>query len=301
MRPTPVGVAAAYVVVALCWSGSWTFGKLGVAQVPPIEMSALRFAIGGAVLLAIAIATRASFGRDLRLVVVSAAFGILGYNALVFVGLTLAPASDGALIVPTINPVITAVFATALGERLTANRVAGLALAVVGAVLIIAAASGLTFTGERVVGDLLMLGGAACWSVYATLGAITTRRGSPLGITAIASLAGAAMLFPLGFLEHGYTDVPSWPASAWLDVGYLALFGTTISFVLFYWAVQRFGAGTASMVSYLVPIFALVQAVIILGERPQPLEILGGAVILAGVRIATTNFVPRSPLEEASP
>jgi drug/metabolite transporter (DMT)-like permease len=301
VRPTPVGVAAAYVVVALCWSGSWTFGKLGVAQVPPIEMSALRFAIGGAVLLAIAITTRASFGRDLRLVVVSAAFGILGYNALVFVGLTLAPASDGALIVPTINPVITAVFATALGERLTANRVAGLALAVVGAILIIAAASGLTFTGERVVGDLLMLGGAACWSVYATLGAITTRRGSPLGITAIASLAGAAMLFPLGFLEHGYADVLSWPASAWLDVGYLALFGTTISFVLFYWAVQRFGAGTASMVSYLVPIFALVQAVVILGERPQPLEILGGAVILAGVRIATTNFVPRSPLEEASP
>src|SRR5205814_123741 len=112
---------AAYVTVALCWSGSWTAGKLGVASIPPFELSTIRFAI------------------------------------------------------------------------------------------VIAAATGPTFTGGRLAGDLLLLGGAACWSVYAILGAINTRHGSPLGVTAIACLAGAAMLFPLGFLEHGYADVPTWP------------------------------------------------------------------------------------------
>jgi len=301
VRATPLGVVLVYVIVALCWSGSWTFGKLSVAAIPPIEMSAVRFAIAGVLLLAIALVARVPFGRNLPLVIASAAFGILGYNALVFVGLTLAPASDGALIVPTINPVITVVIAMMFGERVVPSRIAGLAIATIGAITVIAAASGLTFTGERVVGDLLMLGGAACWSVYATLGAITTRQGSPLGVTAIASVAGAAMLFPLGFLERGYADVPSWPASAWLDIGYLALFGTTISFVLFFWAVQRFGAGTASMVSYLVPIFALIQAVLILGERPEPLEIVGGAIIIAGMRVATLRFVPHTPIDEATP
>ena len=146
-----------------------------------------------------------------------------------------------------------------------------------------------------------MLGGAACWSVYAILGAINTRHGSPLGVTAIACLAGAAMLFPLGFLEHGYADVPTWPLGAWLDIAYLVVFATTIGFVLFYWAVRRFGAGLASMVSYLVPIFALVQAVVILGEHPALLEIVGGAIILVGVRVATLRFRPEAPLEEAAP
>jgi drug/metabolite transporter (DMT)-like permease len=290
------------VTVALCWSGSWTFGKLGVAQVPPIELSTIRFGIAGLLMLGIARATGAPLGlARWPLLLVAGFFGIFAYNALVFFALTIAPASDGALIVPTINPVFTVLLATFIGERLTANKLAGLAIATVGAILVIAAATGLTFTGQRLLADLLYLGGAAVWSAYATLGAITTRHGSPLGVTAVASLAGAAMLAPLGLLEKGYADVPSWPLSAWLDVGYLAIFATIVGFVLFYWAVQRFGAGMASMVSYLVPVFALVQAVTILGEAPAPLEIVGGAVILVGVRVATLRFRPESPLEEAEP
>jgi drug/metabolite transporter (DMT)-like permease len=291
-----------YVTVALCWSGSWTAGKLGVAQVPPFELSTIRFALAGVLMLVIARITGASLGLSkLPLVAAAGAFGIFGYNALVFFGLTITPASDGALIVPTINPVLTVLFASFIGERLTANKLIGLAIATVGAVVVIAAATGLTFTGERLLGDLLMLGGAACWSVYAIFGTVTTRHGSPLGVTAVACLAGAAMLFPLGFLEHGYADVPSWPLGAWLDIAYLVVFATTVGFVLFYWAVRRFGAGLASMASYLVPIFALIQAVAILGERPAALEVVGGGIILVGVRVATRRFRPETALEEAAP
>ena len=253
-------------------------------------------------MLVIARITGASLGLSkLPLIILAAAFGIFGYNALVFVALTMTPASDAALIVPTINPVLTVLFASFLGERLTANKLLGLAIATVGATLVIAAATGLSLTGERLVGDLLLLGGAACWSAYAILGSITTRHGSPLGVTAVACLAGAAMLFPLGFFEHGYADVPSWPLGAWLDIAYLVVFATIIGFVLFYWAVRRFGAGLASMVSYLVPIFALIQAVTILGEKPQPLAIVGGAIILVGVRVATWHFKADTPFEETAP
>src|SRR5207237_432902 len=129
---------------------------------------------------------------------------IFVYNVFVFIALTLAPASDGALIVPTLNPVFIAVLAAFIGERITTSKIAGLALATVGAALLIAATTGLAFTGDRVVADLLYLGCAATWAIYATLGAVTTRSGSPIGVTAVASLMGAAMLFPLGFLEHGY-------------------------------------------------------------------------------------------------
>ena len=300
--PAPLLTLLVYVTVALCWSGSWITGKLGVALVPPLELSAVRFAIAGALMLLLARATGAPLGRSkLPLIVLAGAFGIFGYNALVFVGLTLAPASDGALIVPTLNPVMVVLFATLVGERITRNKVLGLGLATVGAAVVIAGAqSGLAFSQQRLIGDLLMLGGAASWGVYATLGTITLRHGSPLGVTAVACLAGAAMLFPLGFLEQGYRDVPSWPASAWWDIGYLAVFATTIGFVLFYWAVQRFGAGLASMVSYLVPVFTLIGAAIFLAERPTPLQLAGGAVILAGVRVATWRARASAILEDAA-
>lgn len=253
-------------------------------------------------MLAIARAMRAPLGLERwPLLLLAGFFGIFVYNALVFFALTISPASDGALIVPTINPVLTVVLASLIGERITPNKIAGLALATIGAVVVIAAATGLTFTGERLLADLMYLGGAAAWSLYATIGAITTRRGSPLGVTGVACLAGAAMLFPLGFLEHGYADVPGWSLGAWLDIAYLVVFATTVGFVLFYWAVRRFGAGMASMVSYLVPLFALVQAVLILGEDPAPLEIVGAAIILAGVRVATLRAAPRSVLEETEP
>ena len=301
-RNSRVLTVAAFVTVALCWSGSWTFGKLGVAAVPPIELSTIRFALAGLLMLGIARVAKAPLGLERwPLLIVAGFFGIFAYNGLVFFALTIAPASDGALIVPTINPVLAVLFAVFIGEKITANKIAGLALATIGAIVVIAAATGLTFTGQRLLADLMYLGGAAVWSIYATIGAVTTRHGSPLGVTAVACLAGAAMLFPLGFFEKGYADVPSWPLSAWLDIAYLVIFATTIGFVLFYWAVRRFGAGTASMVSYLVPIVALVQAVLILGEQPAPLEIVGGAIILVGVRVATLHSAPRSAMEETEP
>ena len=300
--PAPLLTVLVYVTVALCWSGSWTAGKLGVGSVPPLELSTIRFAIAGLLMLGIARATGSSLGLvRWKLLLVAAFFGIFAYNALVFIGLTLGPASDGALIVPTLNPVLTVFIATFLGERLTRNKVAGIAFATVGAAIVVAGAqSGAAFSSQRLMSDLLMLGGAACWSVYATLGAITTRSGSPLGVTAVACLMGAAMLFPFGFLEQGYRDVPTWPVSAWLDIGYLVVFATIIGFVLFYWAVRRFGAGLASMVSYLVPVFALVQAVLLLNERVTLLEVGGGGVILVGVRLATWRTVVVTPLEDAA-
>ena len=300
--PAPLLTILVYVTVALCWSGSWTTGKLGVAAVPPLELSAIRFAAAGLIMLAIARATGQSLGlARWKLLIVAAFFGIFAYNALVFVGLTLGPASDGAIIVPTLNPVLTVFIATFLGERLTRNKVAGIGCATIGAVVVlIGAQGGAAFSAQRLISDLLMLGGALCWSVYATLGAITTKAGSPLGVTAVACLIGAAMLFPFGFLEHGYRDLPSWPASAWLDVAYLVIFATIVGFVLFYWAVRRFGAGLASMVSYLVPVFALIQAVLLLGEHVTPLEVTGGAIILIGVRLATLRHQLDTPLEDAA-
>jgi drug/metabolite transporter (DMT)-like permease len=236
--------------------------------------------------------TRADLGRGhLGPVVLAGIVGYCAYNAFVFVGLTMAPASDGALIVPTTIPVLTAVAASFVGERLTAMKLAGFGLASIGAALVIAAGqTGDDISSRRLIGDLLMLLGAGCWAIYTVLGTIALRTRSPLAVVTIAAPIGAVLLFPLGFLEKGYADVTGWTLGVWLNVLYLALIGTVASFILFYWVVRRVGAGVAAMTSYFVPVLTLVLAVVFLGDRPQPLQLVGGVVILAGVRLATLRL-----------
>lgn len=76
MVPAPLLTVLVYVTVALCWSGSWTAGKLGVGSIPPIELSAIRFAIAGLLMLAIARATHSSIGLvRWKLLLVASFFG----------------------------------------------------------------------------------------------------------------------------------------------------------------------------------------------------------------------------------
>ena len=288
---------------ALAWSGSWITGKLAVGSAPPLEISTARFVIAAVVLAAIAIGTRTRLGGgSLWPVVIAGILGYCAYNAFVFVGLTMAPASDGALIVPTTIPVLTALAASFIGERLTPTKLAGFALASIGAALVIAAGqTGDELSSRRLVGDLLMLLGASCWAVYTVLGTIALRTRSPIAVVTIAAPIGALCLLPLGFLEKGYADVPAWSTLVWLNVLYLALVGSVASFILFYWLVRRVGAGVAAMTSYLVPVVTLVMAVVFLGDRPQPLQLVGGVVILAGVRVATLRLArDRQPMPEGA-
>ena len=287
----------AALFTALAWSGSWITGKLAVAEAPPLEISTARFIIAAIVLAGIALVTRADLGRGgLRPVALAGLLGYCAYNAFVFVGLTMAPASDGALIVPTTIPVLTALAATFIGERLTVTKIGGFALASFGVALVIAAGQNDDeISSRRLIGDVLMLLGAGCWATYTVLGTIAMRTRSPLAVVTIAAPVGALCLIPLGLLEKGYADVPAWSLSVWLNVLYLALIGSVASFILFYWVVRRVGAGVAAMTSYLVPVLTLVMAVVLLGDRPQPLQLVGGLVILAGVRVATLRLVHEGP------
>ncbi|MBI3522705.1 MAG: DMT family transporter [Chloroflexi bacterium] len=264
--------------------------KLGVTAVPPVEFVALRFVVASAVLLAMAGITRTALRGPLGMVVAVACTGFFGYHAAVFVGLTLAPASDAALIVPTTVPIFTAVGATFVGERFDTRRRAGLAAASLGAaIVVVSAQQGMDFDTRRLAGDLLLLAGALCWAAYTTIASVGLRSISPLAIVALATPIGGLMLLPLGLLERGYADVPTWSGGVWLALLYLAVFVSVGGFILHLWIVGRVGPGLASLGSYLVPIATLLLAALILGERPHPLQLVGGAIILAGVRIVTAS------------
>ena len=286
--PTPLLIAV-YATLAITLSGQWIAAKLGVTAVPPLELSTMRFAIASAVLLVACATTRTALPlHRWRPIAAAAVFGVVGFNSLAFVGLTLTPASDSALIVPTLIPMATAVLATLIHEPLTRRKVVGFAIASLGAALVIASGqqAGAEPSADRLLGDLMEVGAAVGWAASLVVGATVVRRETVLGYVTLMVLIGTALLVPLGAWPSAYRDVPSWTGPTWLAAGFLGVFSTAVAYVLFLWAVHRFGASLAAMVTYLTPVGALVLAFLILGERPLPLQILGGAVIVIGVRLA---------------
>jgi drug/metabolite transporter (DMT)-like permease len=280
---------AVYATLAVTLSGQWIAAKLGVTAVPALELSTMRFVIASVVLLAACAITRTPLPlHRWRPIVAAAAFGVVGFNSLAFVGLSLTPASDSALIIPTMIPMATAVFATLIREPLTPRKVLGFAIATVGAALVIAGGqqTGTDPSADRLRGDLMEVGAAAGWAASLVVGAIVLRRETVLGYVTLMVLIGTAMLVPIGAWQQGYRDVPSWTTDTWVAAGFLGVFSTAVAFVLFLWAVRRFGASLAAMVTYLTPIGTLLLAFLILSERPLPLQLLGGAVIVIGVRVA---------------
>jgi len=288
-------VVAIYATLSLALGGQWIAAKLGVAVVPALELSTLRFAIASVVLLAACAITRTAIPlRSWRPILAAAACGVLAFNTLAFVGLSDTPASDSALIIPTVIPLATALFATLIHERITRIKLLGFAIASVGAALVIVGGqqAGADASSLRLRGDLMELGAAAGWAASLTIGAVVLRRESVLGYVTLMVAMGTALIAPLGWLAQGYRDVPSWPPQTWIAAGSLGVVSTAVAFVLFFWAVQRFGASLAAMVSYLTPVSSLILAFFILAERPLPLQLAGGAVIVLGVRIAARRHAP---------
>jgi drug/metabolite transporter (DMT)-like permease len=120
------------------------------------------------------------------------------------------------------------------------------------------------------------------WTAYTFIGWQASGRFSPLATTFYASLSGAILLGLAG-TGQGDIDPAAWSWRVWAGMGFLAIFGTAIAYTWFNDAVHRLGAGHASIFINLVPVFAVLQAAVLLDERLRPGRSGGGVLVIAGV------------------
>ena len=274
--------------MAVCWGGAWPTGKLAVEEVAPAVVATVRFALSTVLLWlwarALSTPTPRLTRADVPLVLVLGVTAIAGYNLLFLYGLSLAPASDGAIIVPGLAPLMTALLAVPLlGEKLGGRLALGLVTGVAGLVLVVD--PGGAVDSDRLLGDLLFLAGAFVWGVYSVVGKQATARFGAVGATLYATAAGTAMLVPFSLLGGGWGELARASADAWISIVYLAAFATVLGFVLFYEGVRRLGPSSAMSFALLVPVFGVLSSVIVLDERLGFFTIVGGIVVLAGLWI----------------
>jgi len=200
-------------------------------------------------------------------------------------GISKSLASNGAIL-NLLIPVISAVLASfMLRERITWLRVAALTVGLIGVVLMSISDWKLASFGEMrfLVGNLLILCGCLGSSFYNVYCKGLMRRFAEVEILIFsyitASLASLPLLIwvePFSFGSFHRFDWQSWAAFA-----FLALFMYGASMLLFFRALQHLDVTTASASLYLVPVFGVLLAAVVLGERLSRLAIVGSAIVLA--------------------
>lgn len=296
--------AVLLVITTAAFGATWVAAPWATREVAPLAVAFLRFSIA-AVALALWCLARGLDLRlrrvDLRVVVAGAATSVVGYNILFLYGVTLAPASHGAVIVPGLIPMATLVFgALFLGLRIVRGQVLGVLISLGGLALVVGPELGGSAT--TLLGDGLFVLAAGLWAVYTLLGRTGASRLDPSVLTAWSAALGAAVFLPLALVEGGFGSIGSASARALGGIAYLGTIGTAMSFVTFLEGVRRIGAARASAYTVLVPVFGLSLTVSLLGEPVGPLSLLGAAVTISGLwvtqragRAAATTVVAPEP------
>jgi drug/metabolite transporter (DMT)-like permease len=271
------------------WGGTWIAGRI-VAQelAAPLAAPALRFLLAGLLLAAYAKATegripRPQNSREWGIVAGLAMTGIFIYALFFFYGLKHITAGRGALVV-ALTPVLAALTAWFFGqERMTPRKLVGIATALLGCLTVIGNGNPLALLhGEVGIGEWLILGCALCWTAYTFIGRRATKSLSPLSATLWASLIGAGLIGITAVLQGG-ADLADWSWRVWASVTFLAIGGTALGFTWFADGVKRIGAARASVFVNLVPVFAVLQAAVLLDERLGLSVLAGGLLVITGV------------------
>jgi drug/metabolite transporter (DMT)-like permease len=281
------------VTAMAMWGGTWIAGRV-IAQelTAPLAVASLRFVIAGLVVGSVMLISGGGIplpqGRqEWMLVWALGFFGIFLYGLCFFFGLQHIPAGRGALVV-ALNPVVIVVLAWLLGkEHMNTRKALGSLIAFAGCLTVIGNGDPLALLhGSIGLGEWLIIGCVLSWTAYTFIGWRATGRFSALATTLYACFTGAILL-GLAAVAQGDIAPADWSWRVWAAMIFLAVFGTAIAYTWFTAAVQQLGASRASVFINLVPVFAVLQAAVLLNERLGLPVLFGGLLVIAGVTLAT--------------
>lgn len=292
----PIITYISLVFTMLFWGGTFVAGRFLAGSVPPANAAFLRFTIATLIL---ALMVRLIDGRILvpprkqwLPVLLLGMTGVLTYNILFFTGLQYIEAGRASLII-ALNPLAITIGAVIiLGERLTYIQFGGIFISLIGALFVISNGHpSIIFSGGFGVGEIAILGCVVSWTAFSLIGRTVLKSLSPISSVFFASLVGTILLFPLSLKNALITDIPSYSIYDWTSVIFLGLFGTAISFSLYYQAIRKIGASRACVFINLVPLFSILLSWLILEESVKLSVLAGGLCILTGVYL--TNRSPK--------
>ncbi len=278
-------------ITALCWAGNAIVGRLAAGHIPPVTLSFLRWSIAFLIILPFAWkhlkrdwgAIRARLGT----MIVLSVTGIGAFNTLQYWALEHTQALN-TLLLQSAGPLFVAMWSLILlGVRLTLAQASGIALSLTGVLVILlhgdlAALTAIEFNK----GDLIFTVALAIFGLYSVL-SLKCPKIHGLSFVGFTFGCGAACLIPLLIWELSSRPVMQLDAMNLLTLFYVAVFPSTLAYLCFNRGVQLIGANRAAPFFHVVPVFGSAMAIVFLGERPQLFHIIGFALVLTGVFVAS--------------
>lgn len=288
------GIAAALGAVVI-WGLTFVPGKIALAEMGPFTLAVLRFCVALAVLLPILPRSylRPRYLRTLpwRALAALGFTGVALYFGFQNLGLARTSATEAGLVSGSVPAVTAAMSALLLRERLRPSRVAGIAGSMAGvAIMVLGNASA---GGGSLAGDLLMLASAVAWASYTLLNKGMGGK-VPEALILVSTMAfGVLFLAPAAALEVATGGLGVVSTSGWLSLLFLGVAGSAGAFFCWNAALRHLDASEASTYINLVPLVTVLSAGLMLGERPSLPQILGGALVIAGVYLAGRGPAPQ--------
>jgi O-acetylserine/cysteine efflux transporter len=275
MKPTDALLA---IFVIAVWGFNFVAGKWGLAQVPPVLLMALRFALVAVLLLPFVHKPR---GKLLAIFALSVTLGTVHFS-LMFAGLARLDAGIASIVVQTQVPIAAIMSAYYYRDYLGWRRGLGMLTAFVGVVVL----AGEPRNGPDLIPLLLVIGAAAFWALaniqIKELGAI-----DGFALNAYLSLFCAPQLFITSLVFEDGQMAALAKADIWLPVSilYMSVIVTILSYMIWYRILHRYAVNQAMPFMLLVPAFAVLSGVLFLDEPLGWRVIVGGLLIIGGVGV----------------
>jgi len=267
-------------------AGTYIAGKRALAELSPFDLALARFApsavVHGLVLRRLRVRVRR---EDLPGIV---ALGVLAVavNQLLFLGgLALSTPGHAALLYAT-TPIFVFLIERLRGrERATAVKVAGIAVAFGGTVIVLAGRGVLGAEGSRstLMGDLLLLGAVVAWALYAVGGKAYAATYGGLAAGSLTLVAGTIVCAPAGLAFFHWSRLPQLSGAGLASLAYLIVVTSTVAWLIYYWALGRAEASRVAVWSNLQPVLTALLAWAMYGEVLTGPFLAGGAMVVAGV------------------
>ena len=290
---------ARLVWLVLCgiWGSTWLFIKLGLADLPPFTFAGIRFVIACAILSSWIRIRRLPLPRRRADWILLAISGILAFGlnyGLVFWGEQYISSGLAALLQATL-PAFGLVFAHfhLPGERLSWARMGGVILGVCGV--------GVVFSNQLAVAGRQALAGCVALilsSIFAAYSNVLVKAYGknidPAILAAGQMFFGLLLLLAVGIPLEGNPLHFRWTPKAFVALLYLAVVGSVIAFLLYYWLVLNMDVTKSMLISLVTPVVAVILGMIVLQEEIGWRTLLGGAMIMAGIAFVVVRRATRS-------
>jgi drug/metabolite transporter (DMT)-like permease len=275
-----------WLLLCCIWGSTWLFIKLGLEDLPPLTFAGIRFVIASIILLSLIAVRRVPLPRKGRDVMLLAVTGILSFSlnyGLVFWGEQYISSGLAALLqstLPAFGLIIAHYYLP--GERMTLPRIAGVMMGVIGV--------GVIFSNQlRVAGPKALWGGAAlvlsafCAAYANVLVKAYGKKLEPSVLAAGQMVFGLVPLLVVGISLEGNPLKFHWTPMAFMALMYLAVVGSVIAFLLYYWLVHHMDVTNTMLIALVTPVVAVSLGMLVLHEQMNWRTIAGGMLIISGI------------------